>query len=441
MKPKRLERTGQEDMFSTRLERFIDRKHPLYILSHQIDWNHLCDLCDKFYKKKGRCGAPVRFMVGMLILKHRDNLSDEELCARWVENPYYQYFTGEEYFCYRLPYDRSNLSNFRKRVDEGFLDKVLSESLFTAFKVGALSPGDVEEVTIDTTVQEKHICYPTDAKLRYQALCGLGASARGAGIVLRQSYVRVGKRSLQMSQRYRHAKQMKRAKKEERRLRTWLGRMIRDVRRKCLGDAPETLRLALAKAEKIYRQEKDSKVKLLSWHAVEAECIGKGKAHKPYEFGCKVSLATHMKSSKAGHFILHARAIHGKPYDGHTLAQAMENIAKNTGLEPKKGYVDKGYRGHNYERKERIFISGQKRGVWGKIKTSLRRRSLIEPIIGHAKADHRLGRNYLKGHHGDRINPILAAIGLNFRRLSEWIKIILLHFIMKIYRAYVVQYA
>lgn len=419
-----------------RLESFIDKKNPLYILSHQINWDYLCDLTDKFYSDEGRCGAPTRFVVGMLILKHRDNLSDEELCARWVENPYYQYFTGEEYFRYELPHDRSNLSNFRKRIDEDFLDKLLSESLFAAFRLGALAPKDVETVTVDTTVQEKNVSYPTDAKLRYKALLGLAREARRAGIELRQSYVRVGKRALQQSQRYRHAKQMNRAKKQERRLKTWLGRMVRDVRRKFPENAPESLKLALAKAHKLHDQTRDSKVKLLSWHAPEVECIGKGKAHKPYEFGCKVSLATNLEAARAGHFILHARGLHGKPYDGHTLAQAMENITKNTGREPKRGYVDKGYKGHNYENKERIFVSGQKRGVWGKIKAELRSRSLIEPIIGHAKSAHRLGKNYLKGHHGDRINPILAAIGLNFRRLSAWIKIILLNFILKFISKY-----
>jgi IS5 family transposase len=167
---------------------------------------------------------------------------------------------------------------------------------------------------------------------------------------------------------------------------------------------------------------KESKNRIYSWHAPETECIAKGKVDKPYEFGCKVSVATNLNPGKGGHFVLHASAMHGRPYDGHTLARAINQVTALSGKEPGKIYVDRGYTGHNYENKLRVFKSGQKRGVTDQIKKELKRRTVIEPIIGHMKNDGRLGRNYLKGKSGDCINAVLAACGFNFRQILSYLR-------------------
>jgi IS5 family transposase len=208
-------------------------------------------------------------------------------------------------------------------------------------------------------------------------------------------------------------------------LRTRLGRLIRDITRKIEGDERLTGLFAepLSKAHRIrWQNQLQRGPKLYSWHAPEVECIGKGKAHKPYEFGVKVSITTTNRRCKGGQFVLHAKAIAGNPYDGHTLAQAIEETEKLTGRPVERAYVDKGYRGHKTPRPRRVFISGQKRGVHGIIKRELRRRSAVEPVIGHMKSDGHLGRNFLKGRHGDRANAVLSATGHNLRLILRWLR-------------------
>jgi len=155
------------------------------------------------------------------------------------------------------------------------------------------------------------------------------------------------------------------------------------------------------------------------------ECIGKGKASAPYEFGVKASIVSTNARAPGGQFVLQAKALPGNPYDGHTLAAVIEDTERLTGCEIERAYVDKGYRGHNTTNPRRVFISGQKRGVFGAIKRELRRRSAIEAVIGHMKTDGHLGRCYLKGRDGDAANAILTAVGYNFRLLLAWLRVFL----------------
>lgn len=202
--------------------------------------------------------------------------------------------------------------------------------------------------------------------------------------------------------------------------------MIRDIYRKTEVDTrSSSLNLALNKANKIYDMPKESKNRLYSWHAPEVECIAKGKVSKPYEFGCKVSLATNLHSAPAGHFILQAQALHERPYDGHTLNGAIAHIKKLSGKLPKRIFVDEGYKGHDYEEKHNVFRSRQKRGVTTHLKREIKRRSVIEPIIGHAKNEGHLGLNWLKGIEGDKIKACLSATGFNFRQILAWLRLLL----------------
>jgi len=427
MRPKQQKKADHDDLFKARLDQIINMKHELVVLADKIDWAWLDEQLAECFSAEGRPAEPVRFMIGMFILKHTYALADEVVWDRWVESPYFQYFTGEEFFQHELPHERSGMSHWRNRIGET-LDLLLAESLRIAHDTGALKKSDLARVIVDTTVQPKNITFPTDAKLLLVAIQQLGKLAKADGVELRQSYARVAKTAAMMAGRYAHAKQFKRMNGRIKFLRTRLGRVIRDIERKIEGDEAlgAVFAVALIKARQIRGQKQRQRGwKLYSWHAPETECIAKGKAHKPYEFGVKVSLTTTNKRCKGGQFILHAKALPGNPYDGHTLREVLEETQALTGREIERVYVDKGYIGHNAPKPMRVFRSGQKRGVHGQIKKELRRRAAIEPVIGHCKNDGHLDRNYLKGRNGDRINAVMSAVGYNFRLILKWLKALL----------------
>jgi transposase, IS5 family len=423
----------QKDLLRPALEEIIDMRHPLVRLAAQIDWKFLDGRFGSVCQPgPGQPGLPTRLVAGLFILKHMHNLSDEALCARWVENPYYQYFCGEQSFCHKLPFDRSSLTRWRQRLGEEQLAALIQESLSVAHKTGAIEAKDLERVVVDTTVQPKAIAHPTDARLMHRAIVKLVALARRHGVALRQSYLRVAKRAAIMVGRYSHAHQFKRARRELKFLRTRLGRLIRDIARRIEGNAELQARFGplLDLAAKIrFQDQRRRGPKVYSLHAPEVECIGKGKAHAPYEFGCKVSIATPATSPKGGQFVLHAQALHSNPYDGHTLGPVITGLEALTGVETRRIHVDKGYRGHNHPHKFRVWISGQVRRVTATIRREMRRRAAVEPVIGHLKAEHRMDRNYLKGSDGDRINAILAAAGYNFGLLLRWLAELLCAFV------------
>lgn len=427
MRPKKRETTGSGDLFRARLDQIINLRHELVQLAGALDWDWLDREIAPLYSDQGRPGIATRFVLGLLLLKHIFALSDEEVCERWVYDPYFQYFTGEEFFQHGFPHERSDLSHWRKRLGEK-LDILLAESLRIAHAAGALRTRELKRVTADTTVQPKAITFPTDAKLLHAAIKGLNRLARGHGVVLRQSYLRLAKRAAMMAGRYAHAKQFKRHHRQLRFLRTRLGRIVRDIRRKIAGNAElETAFAApLSRADQIRSQRQRQRGwKLYSFHAPEVECIGKGKAQAPYEFGVKASVVTTNARAPGGQFVLHAKALPGNPYDGHTLKQVIEDTERLTGCAIERAYVDKGYRGHNATNPRRVFISGQKRGVFGAIKRELKRRSAVEAVIGHMKTDGHLGRCYLKGRPGDAANVVLSAVGYNLRLVLKWLRLLL----------------
>ena len=431
MKPQERVDIGRSDLFRSRLDQIIDMKHPLAKLAGQVDWRFLEKTFGAAYSDgPSRPPLPTRLMAGLAILKHTYNLSDERLCEAWVENPYYQLFCGEEFFRHDLPFDRSSITRWRKRMGEGKLSALIQESLNIATRTGAAKPADFTKIIVDTTVQEKAVMFPTDAKLMHRAREKLVRLAKAKGVALRQSYARIGKSALIMQQRYAHAKQFKRAGKALSKIRTFLGRVRRDIMRRIKGEpgkeAAFARLLSLSHAVQHQRQRERGK-KIYSLHAPEVECIGKGKSHKPYEFGVKVAIATTLKHSAGGQFIAHVKALPGNPYDGHTLERIIPDIERQIGGTIGRIVADKGYRGHNAppQYKYRVYISGQKRGVTGAIKRDLKRRSAVEPVIGHAKTDHRMDRNYLHGSDGDANNAVLAAAGYNFRRLLAWLRLFL----------------
>jgi transposase, IS5 family len=430
-RPREKRETGEQDLFRSRLDQIINMNHELVRLSQAIDWAHLEARFGAVYSDgPGMPPLPTRLMAGLAILKHTFDLSDEEVCARWVENPYFQYLCGETFFCHELPFDRSSMTRWRQRMGEERITALLQESLAVAVKTGAMKPQDTRRVIVDTTVQPKNVMFPTDAKLIHRARERLVKLATKTGLDLRQSYVRVGKRALIAHQRYAHAKQFKRANRALRTLKTYLGRTIRDISRQVREDEEldAIFKWPLYQASTVLEQRQRQRGrKIYSLHAHEVECIGKGKAHAPYEFGVKVSVATTLNRSKGGQFALHAKALPGNPYDGHTLQTVVPDIERTIGNQLERILADAGYRGHTapLSHKFRVFTAGQKRRVTPAIKREMRRRSAIEPVIGHIKGEHRMGRNYLAGEDGDAINAILAAAGYNFSLLIKWLREIL----------------
>lgn len=431
MRPRERRESGAQDLFRSRLDQIIDMDHALVKLARTIDWRFLEERFGAVYSEGvGQPPLPTRLMAGLAILKHTYNLSDEVICEKWIENPYYQYFCGEEFFRHRLPLDRSSITRWRNRMGEERLQALLQESLAVATRTGAIKPADLARVIVDTTVQPKNVTFPTDAKLANRAREKLVRLAQQHGVKLRQSYARVGKGALISHQRYAHARQFNRANRALRKLKTYLGRVTRDITRKIDGDAWRETKFAslLALARRVREQERGQRGhKVYSLHAPEVECIGKGKPHKPYEFGVKVSVATTLKHCKGGQFVTHAQALPGNPYDGHTLATVIPNMERLVGNTLERLHADAGYRGHNAppDYQFRVYTSKQKRRVTPQIKREMRRRSAVEPVIGHLKNEHRMGRNYLHHSHGDANNAVLAAVGYNFRLLVRWLRLLL----------------
>jgi IS5 family transposase len=401
-------------MERTRLANLLNERHPLVKLAQQIDWRSFDEHFGTYYSEgTGRPATSTRLMVSLHYLKYTHDLSDEAVLRGWVENPYWQYLSGMEFFCHEPPVNPSSMSRWRSRVGEAGGEELLRQTIEAGLHMGLIKPSELRRVNVDTTVQEKHIRFPTDPRLYDRMRERLVMAARREGVALRQSYVRVGKRLLAQQSRYAHAKQWRRARRCTRRLRTILGRVIRDIERKVPDPGEETGDL-LALARRLHVQERHDKGKLYSVHAPEVECISKGKAHKRYEFGCKVALAV---SSKGG-WVLAARALEGNPYDGHTLQSTMDRIVATSGIEPEHVYCDMSYRGHDYEGECEIHVGRRRRGSIPKtLWRWMKRRAAIEPSIGHLKEERRMERCRLKGAEGDKINAVLSAAGMNFSKL------------------------
>jgi IS5 family transposase len=421
MQPKA--RPPQSELFGARLCELLNPEHPLYVLAERIDWSRFDVSIDACYADElGRPGVNTRLMVGLLYLKHAFNESDESLVARWVENPYWQFFCGLSYMQHELPIDPSSLSRWRKRVGAERLEKLLEATIQTAIQMKALRPQELQRVNVDTTVQEKAIAFPTDARLYHKMRMALVRRAQSLGLRLRQNYRFKSKKLLAKQGRYAHARQLKRAAKMTRQLKTILGRVLRDIQRKAPAIqgriVDEPLRDLVALAERLLAQTRTSKNKVYSVHAPEVVCIAKGKAHQRYEFGCKASLAATSKSN----WIVGAHALDGNPYDGHTLSGAITQVTRLTGHAPQDVIVDQGYRGHGYQGPASVHVvrSIPKRATRA-VRRMLKRRAAIEPTIGHLKSDNRLNRNYLTGSEGDKINTLLSAAGYNLRKLLRWI--------------------
>jgi IS5 family transposase len=410
-------KTPQKDLFRIELTQLVDPNHSMVKLAAALDWDSFDETFGKYFcPDKGRPGVPTRLMVSLNYLKYTYDLSDEKVLLGWLENPYWQYFSGMKWFEHDLPIDPSNMSRWRNRMGKDGAEELLKETIKAGISLKAIKTSQLKRVNIDTTVQEKAIRFPTDARLYDRARERLVKASAKAGIILRQKYTRVSKRALLQQSRYAHARQQKRANRETRRLKTFLGRVLRDVERKAPCPRNRELDSLLYIGNRILEQQRTDKNKIYSVHEPHVECISKGKAHKRYEFGNKVSVAV---TSRGGWFI-GAMALHGNPYDGHTLTKAIDQV-KRAGICPEHVFVDRGYRGHGYAGDIEVHVDKERRGKTAKsLWRWMKRRAAVEPSIGHLKQEHRMDRNRLHGQLGDALNAILSAAGMNFVKLLRW---------------------
>lgn len=406
-------------MFQMYLPNILNLSHPLCGLAGSICWEDLHASFKTLYSEDmGRPAKSVRLMVGLHYLKYMKDLSDEVLVEQWIENPYWQYFCGEEYFQTEFPIHPTSMTKWRNRLKDSHLQELLETTIKSGLKTKTIKKSSIKKVNVDTTVQEKNITFPTDVKLYYRLIQHLVRKAKFHDILMKQTYERSGKTLLRRHGGYVHARQMKRARRVKSKLRTSLGRLYRDILRKATPELlmDEEFKVLRELVERGMSQTRTSKHKLYSVHEPHVECICKGKAHKRYEFGNKVGFAG---TSREG-FILSAVSFHGNPYDGHTLQETLRNAESNLGSLGKLGevYVDLGYRGHDYEGEAEVHIVGRSRN---RLTCSQRkwynRRSVIEADIGHMKGEHRLDRNYLKGKEGDTLNVVFSACGYNLRMI------------------------
>lgn len=422
MKPRRSpSEQPQGELFRVELAQLIDLNHALARLAGVVDWARFDAAFEPLYDEgNGRPGTPTRLMVGLHYLKHVFKLSDEDVVGQWVENPYWQYLCGSRYFEHRLPIDPSSMTRWRKKIAAAGAETLLAETLAAGLQMRAIRPAQLQRVVVDTTVQEKAVAYPTDAKLYDDMRRKLVRMSQAEGLPLRQSYARMGKLMLVAVGRSARGHHKAGIRKHTRKLKTYLGRVMRDIERKLPeANRSEAWRDALRLARRLLAQQRHEPDKLFSVHAPDTECIAKGKLRKPYEFGHKVGIV----STAQGQFVLGALALHHRPFDGHTLASCMEQVERMMGQRVGgEIYVDRGYKGHNYTGPAKVLIAKPRRKQEPELRRWYKKRNGVEATISHMKNDGWLGRNHLKGTMGNRMNALLSGAGHNLRKLLRWLE-------------------
>lgn len=393
----------------------LDQKHPLYRLANEIDWLVFEDAFKVHYSKNmGKPAKPIRLMVSLLILKYLRNLSDENVVDVWAENVYFQYFSGEQFLQAGVPCVPTELTAFRSRIGEEGVELILKESI----RINKPPDGGVNGiVSIDTTVQEKNITFPTDDKLYKKIIKKCWIIADKESVDLRQSYKRVVKH-LGHLQRFKGTKQgAQAARKASRKIKIIAGRLLRDLARKMPLDKLGIYLAQFKLFQRVLSQKRDDSEKIYSLHEPEVKCYSKGKEHKRYEFGSKASIVVDQQTG----IIMGAYNFTQTLHDSRTIPDALEQYERLNEAEAKEAFVDRGYRGIKQYKSTAIQVPAPDKNISRSKRKKHSRRAAIEPVIGHLKQDYRLCRNYLKGIKGDNINLIMAAAAMNFkRRINLW---------------------
>ena len=419
----------------------LDQKHPLYLLANKINWSLFDDSFKKHYSEKmGKPAKPIRLMVSLLILKYVRNLSDENLVEHWSENLYFQYFSGEQNFQPNIPCVPTELVAFRQRIGEEGVELILKESIRVNEPSDNNNHGVV--VSVDTTVQEKNITYPTDDKLYKKIIKKCWIIASNESIDLRQPYTQVIKK-LSNEQRFKNTKQgAKLARRAGKKIKIIAGRLVREIARKLPLLRLGTYLKALKLFQRVLSQKRGDSDKIYSLHEPDVKCYSKGKEHKKFEFGSKASILIDQSSGIIMGAINFTQTLH----DSKTLPEVLEQYERLNGKQAKEVFVDRGYRGIKQYKESGIFVPKPDKNITKARRKKHSKRAAIEPVIGHLKEHYRLCRNYLKGILGDNMNVILAAAAMNFRRrmnlwrteaLRRWL--LIFNYIMDAYWNFIAQ--
>jgi IS5 family transposase len=406
-------KSSQSSFFSG-LEDLLNRQHPLYLLANKIDWTVFETAFSKHYSSKmGKPSKPIRLMVSLLILKQLRNHSDESLVVAWSENLYYQYFSGEQYFVPKEPCSSTELVAFRKRIGAAGAELILKESIRVNGK-----DSDEDNLSADTTVQEKNITYPTDTKLHKKIIAKCIGIAKAEKIILRQSY-KFTLKKLNTLLRFQHTKNgSKQVRKARKKIKTIAGRLLREIIRNL--DEQRLLRhqTQLGIYQKVLLQKRSDGNKIYSLHEPEVKCFTKGKEHKKFEFGSKAAVLITQTTG----VIVGALNFNENLHDSKTLPTVIEQYERLTDKKPKAIFADRGYRGPKVVNEVNIYTPKPQTNITQAKRKQHCRRAAIEPVIGHLKHDYRLIRNYLKGTTGDAVNLMMSAAAMNFKRvINLWL--------------------
>ena len=399
--------------FYSSFEEQLNHSHPLYKLAQVISWQVFEASFSKHYSAtQGKPAKPIRLMVALLILKQLRNLSDESVVEQWAENSYYQYFSGESYFASQPPCVPTELVEFRKRIGTEGVELIFKESI----KVNGDDANDLN-LSGDTTVQEKNLTYPTDDKLYKKIIKKCRAIADEEQIELRQSYTQTIKR-LSTVQRFKRNKHGAAAARiASKRIKTIAGVLIRELHRKLPAESLNKHSSELALYQKVVDQKRSDSSKTYSLHEPDVKCYTKGKEHKKFEFGSKVSLLITQSTG----VIVGALNFNSNEHDSKTLPKALEQYERLTENTAKNIFVDRGYRGPKTVNETNICVPKPDKNISKTKRRRHSRRAAIEPVIGHLKSDYRMGRNFLRGVIGDEMNVLLAAAAMNFKRvINRW---------------------
>jgi IS5 family transposase len=399
--------------FYSTFEEQLNHSHPLYKLSNTIDWKQFDDAFAKHYNAQmGAPAKPIRLMVSLLILKQLRNLSDESVVEQWSENAYYQYFGGQSHFAANEPCEATELVHFRKRIGEQGMELIFKESIRVNGK-----DGQGDKLSADTSIQEKNITYPTDDKLYKKIIRKCTSIAELEQVELRQSYKRTVKKLSQLQRMKRMKGGDKVARKASRKIKTIAARLVRELNRKLPADVLSCYANDLQLFEKVLAQKRSDTNKIYSLHEPHVKCYSKGKEHKKYEFGSKVSILVTQDTG----VIVGALNLEQNIHDSKTIEPALAQHKRLTGITAKEIFVDRGYQGMTRCGQAQIRIPKPDKNISTTKRKGHKRRAAIEPCIGHLKQDYRMDRNFLKGIKGDAFNVLMAAAAMNFKRImNQW---------------------
>ena len=405
--PKTSRQIGFFDLISQ-----LDEKHPLLLLADEIDWDFLNKTLSVYYSDKGRPGKPIRLMCGLLMLKQMYNLSDDNIIAQWMMNPYYQAFCGEVAFQTEVPCCRTEITAFRQRIGEEGINAIFAVSV-ALHQQGA----EEDKVLVDTTVQEKAITYPTDTKLAIKIINRLNKLAKKHGVKQRRTYVKEVKELRLQCRHFRHPKVRGKARRALKRLRTIAGALLRELQRKLPEQILSEEKENFVLYEKVLAQQPKDKNKIYSLHEPGVYCVGKGKDHKPYEYGRKASVV----STLEGQVIIGVASHDDNIHDSKTLESALKHARQHRKSPIAMAIVDRGYRGAQQYVCEEVLLPKpplKKDNAYQRQKKRrlCQKRAAIEPIIGHLKQDFRLSRNWLRDSLGDAINLLMSASAWNLQK-------------------------